>query len=365
MSYTFRESLMRNSQPWSEGTYFRFNPTAISREYKIPLSEVNSFPVFLISPQSLDLNTTELVSGLTHVYPLQYKDIKDLARKFFPLLRDDFWEKEHSLKIRDKICPFNFPEVMAIINMTPDSFYPESRISEDEIELRLDQIKSAGGNLVDIGGQSTRPGSNQISAVEELKRISGAVEVALNRKFTVSIDSFRPEVLRECLEMGAHIINDVTGLENLEIGKLANRYGVPLIVMHKKGDFRTMQVSPHYDNVINEIIAFFLRKISLANDLGIGDNIILDPGIGFGKRLEDNLTIINNLRDIRLGHPLLLGISRKSFIGQVTSERVEERGISSLIFNTISILKGADIIRAHDVKENLEMVKIIKKLKEV
>ncbi len=364
MSFTFREYHMHSSRQWSSGTYIRFSGESVSRECKIPFAQLEDYQAFLVSTNKLELGGVELEGANAYVYPLHLDEINRLLTKLNSPLSQDFWKPKSSIRIGGREKKVDLPAVMTILNMTPDSFYPGSRATEDDLGIRLDEIESAGGNLVDIGGQSTRPGSDGITPEEEMKRIAKAVEISLNRRFTVSIDSYSPKVLRECLEMGAHLINDVTGLEDPEIGRLAKRYDIPLVIVHKKGDFKSMQRSPSYENVVNEIISFFMQKISVATDLGIGDDIILDPGIGFGKRVEDNLSIINNLRDLKLGHPLLIGLSRKNFIGQIMSESVEERGISSLILNSIAIARGADIVRVHDVKENMKLVKIIKKLRE-
>ncbi len=356
---------MPNSRRWNRKEYFRFNSSSVSREFGIPHSLLVDYDVFLISTRTLEFLSNKLKSGDFNIYPLRFGDVNDTIVKLRSPLTENFWRSAPPLRIRRASSRLIFPEVMAIINLTPDSFYPGSRTKDEEIEVRLNEIEEAGGKLVDIGGQSTRPGSKRISPQEELKRISRAVEMSINRNFTVSIDSYVPEVLKECLEIGAHIINDVTGMENPEVGRLARKYDVPIVIMHKKGSFENMQQSPSYQNVVNEIIDFFFRKISKSTELGIEDNIILDPGIGFGKRVEDNLSIINNLRDFKLGHPLLVGLSRKNFIGEIMGERVDERGESSLILNTIALMNGADIIRVHDVRENLKLIKIMKNLREI
>ncbi len=355
---------MHSSRQWNNGTFIRFSGESVSKEYGIPIAQLEDYQAFLVSSDKLEQGGIEVRGSNAHVYPLHLDQINQLLTALNSPLKQGFWKPKSTVIIKGGEKRVELPAVMTILNLTPDSFYSGSRATENEIGNRLDEIETAGGNLVDVGGRSTRPGSDEITLEEEMKRISKAVEISLNRKFTVSIDSYSPGVLRECLEMGAHLINDVTGLENIEVGKLARKYDVPLIIMHKKGDFKSMQRSPSYENVVNEIIAFFMQKISLATELGIGDNVLLDPGIGFGKRIEDNLTIINNLRDFKLGHPLLVGISRKSFIGDIMSEKVEEREISSLILDSIAIAKGADIVRVHDVKENMKLVKIIKKLRE-
>ncbi|MEM3497578.1 MAG: dihydropteroate synthase, partial [Thermoplasmatales archaeon] len=187
----------------------------------------------------------------------------------------------------------------------------------------------------------------------------------LNMGFIVSVDSFQVKVVKECLDLGAKIINDVTGMENQEMGELSRKYQAPIVIMHKKGDFKTMQLSPYYENVTEEIISFFAEKLEEANRLGISNNVILDPGIGFGKSVAHNLYIIRNIQDLKLGHPLLIGLSRKSFIGAITGESVEQREQSSLIFNSIALLHGADIIRVHDVEQSIKLIKIIRSINEI
>jgi dihydropteroate synthase len=356
---------MPSSRRWNRNVYFRFNPLSISREFNIQYNELADFDAFLVSPEPLEFCSRGLESGSMNIYPMFLSDLNDVITKIHGPLLKNFWRSAPSLTIKGKQSGLRFPEVMAIMNLTPDSFYAESRTKEGEVDGRLDEIEQAGAKLVDIGGQSTRPGSERISPQEEMKRILKAVEISLNRNFIVSVDSYAPEVLRECLDMGAHLINDVTGMDNPEVGKLAKKYEVPIVLMHKKGDFKTMQHSPSYQNVINEIIDFFYQKISQSAELGIESNIILDPGIGFGKRVEDNLSIIRNLRDLKLGHPLLIGLSRKSFIGEIMGESVDQRGESSLILNTIALMNGADIIRVHDVRDNSKLIKIVKKIKEI
>ncbi len=355
---------MHNSRQWNEGPFIRFNAKSISREYGITIDDLSDNQAYIVSSYDpgIERRKWNVENGV--IYGLSLQDLNEIIEIFHLPLRKNFWRVPPSLRIRGSQKSLKFPMFMMVINMTPDSFYPGSRIAEEDLEQTLSLIKNEGGEVVDIGGQSTRPGSDPVSAEEEMRRIKRAVEAALNMRLIVSVDSFMPEVLRECLEMGIHIINDVSGLENMEIASLSRRYDVPLVLMHKKGDFKTMQRSPHYGNVINEIQSFFLSKLSQISEMGIEDNVILDPGIGFGKRVEDNIAIINNLSDFKLGHPLLIGLSRKSFIGAITGEKVEERGMSSLILNSIAISNGADIVRTHDLVENMKLMKIIRKLKE-
>ncbi|MGC8645207.1 MAG: dihydropteroate synthase [Thermoplasmata archaeon] len=354
---------MPSSPSWND-VFFRFNPASVSKEYGIPIDNLADHSLFIISKERIDWESEYFMTKGRYVYPSSVSDVNRLITAISYPPGESFWIRPTNTFFESHLKGIEPPVVMAIINMTPDSFYPESRIEDGKLAETLTRIKEKGVKLVDIGGQSTRPGSERITAEEEMRRIRKAVEISLNMGFFVSIDSFYPEVVRECLEMGSHVINDVTGMENQEIGLLSKRYGVPLIIMHKKGDFKTMQVAPYYENVIEEIISFFLHRIEDAKNLGIDDNVIFDPGIGFGKRVVDNLTIIRNLRDLKLGHPLLIGLSRKGFIGTLTGESVEERGLSTLIFHTIALMQGVDIIRVHDVEESVKLVNIMKKMNE-
>lgn len=355
---------MPSSRSWRDEVYFRFNPKTVSKEFGIPIENVEDFQIFVVSNKPLDLEMAYKMEDNQRVYPTYLKNINSVLEKINSVVPENFWKIPPSIRVKGRDLNFKVPAIMSVINMTPDSFYPGSRYSDENVEERLSSLSSMGIDIVDIGGESTRPRSDPITAEDEMARVKGAVKIALSKGLTVSVDTYRPEVAKECLEMGVHMINDVTGMQDREMGRLARKYEVPLIIMHSLGDFKHMQDSPHYENVIGEILYFFYQRIRLARKLGIEDNIILDPGIGFGKRFEDNLAIINNLRSFRLGHPLMIGLSRKSFIGTITGEDVNSRDISSLILNTLAAERGADIIRVHDVEESLKLTKIIKKLKE-
>ncbi|MEM0141091.1 MAG: dihydropteroate synthase [Thermoplasmatales archaeon] len=354
---------MPNSQPWND-LFVRFTPQTIAREYGVEFDEIRDFNIFVISKRKIGLGKPFFQANDRFIYPSSSEKVNQLLRSIKYPAGESFWFRGSSNHHLRSLKGIEFPEVMAIINMTPDSFYPKSRIGKAELLDTLETLKKNGVKIVDIGGQSTRPGSERISSQEEIKRIRSAVEASLNMRFIVSVDSFQVEVVRESLEMGANMINDVCGMENPEMGLLSKKYDVPIVIMHKKGDFKTMQISPHYDNVVEEIISFFTGKLEEANNLGIGENVILDPGIGFGKNLSHNISIIKNIPDLKLGRPFLIGLSRKSFIGSITGEEVDQRGLSSIIMNTIALINGADIIRVHDPEENMKLIKIIKKIKE-
>lgn len=257
--------------------------------------------------------------------------------------------------------------IMGILNLTPDSFSDGGQFSDKNqaTDYALKMIED-GADMIDIGGESTRPGAEPVSLDEELKRtISIIKSIRQQSDCLISIDTYKSPVAEAALDVGANLVNDISGLtfdEKMIDIVIARK--VPVILMHMKGTPRSMQVDPHYNNVIKEICEFFKRKVKSAKNSGILDNmIILDPGIGFGKRLEDNFEIIRELKQIcTMGYPILLGPSRKSFIGASLNLPVEERLEGTLASITAGIMNGANIIRVHDVKETLRAVKIIEKI---
>ena len=257
--------------------------------------------------------------------------------------------------------------IMGILNLTPDSFSDGGQFSDKNqaTDYALKMIED-GADMIDIGGESTRPGAVPVSVDEELKRtISIIKSIRQQSDCLISIDTYKSPVAEAALDVGANLVNDISGLtfDEKMIDIVVTRK-VPVILMHMKGTPRSMQVDPHYDNVIEEICEFFKRKVKSAKNSGVLDNmIILDPGIGFGKRLEDNFEIIRELKQIcAMGYPILLGPSRKSFIGASLNLPVEERLEGTLASITAGIMNGANIIRVHDVKETLRAVKIIEKI---
>ena len=257
--------------------------------------------------------------------------------------------------------------IMGILNLTPDSFSDGGQFSDKNqaTDYALKMIED-GADMIDIGGESTRPGAEPVSLDEELKRTIPIIKSIRQRSdCLISIDTYKSPVAEAALDVGANLVNDISGLtfdEKMIDIVIARK--VPVILMHMKGTPRSMQVDPHYDNVIEEICEFFKRKVKSAKNSGILDNmIILDPGIGFGKRLEDNFEIIRELKQIcAMGYPILLGPSRKSFIGASLNLPVEDRLEGTLASITAGIMNGANIIRVHDVKETLRAVKIIEKI---
>lgn len=245
---------------------------------------------------------------------------------------------------------------MGVINCTPDSFYPGSRFPDpEEAAAQAIAMVEAGADIVDIGGESSRPGSEPVSEQAELARIVPVLEILLGAvEVPVSIDTYKSVVAETALQMGAHIINDISGLRfDAEMVEVAARYGVPVILMHMKGKPKSMQRSPHYGNVVAEVCEFFAERLEFAIERGIRkQQIVLDPGLGFGKRLSDNYELVNNLQEIsKLGCAILLGPSRKSFVQKVLGLPAQEAKEGSLALGTAAILKGAQILRVHDVPE--------------
>ena len=234
---------------------------------------------------------------------------------------------------------------------------------------RAEKMIKAGVDIIDIGGESSRPGSDSVSEEEEIRRVIPVVQAIRERSdIIISIDTRKKNVAERALDSGADIINDISGLQNnMEMAKLIARRKTPIILMHIRGIPKNMQKNPYYKNTVSEILRELQSSISKAMGAGIPhDKIIIDPGIGFGKRLEDNLKIIRELQSFKsLNFPVLIGLSRKSFIGQILDKPVEKRLIGTIVANTVAILNGANIIRVHDVGQTVEMVKIIESIRNI
>jgi len=259
--------------------------------------------------------------------------------------------------------------VMGIINCTPDSFYGGSRKAtvQKALEAGRKMVRD-GADILDMGGESTRPGSDAVSADEELGRVCPVIE-ALRRESDVplSIDTTKAAVAREALRLGCDMVNDVSGLRaDPQMASAVAEAGIPVVLMHMRGTPKTMQKAPFYADTVGEIKAELQDMVDAALAGGVGsERIIIDPGIGFGKRVEDNLRIIGGLRGLKsMGFPVLIGLSRKSFIGAVLDRPVDERLIGTVVANTAALLAGADILRVHDVREAVEAVKMIQAVRE-
>ena len=270
---------------------------------------------------------------------------------------------EKSYTIGGKDFKFNKAYVMGILNVTPDSFSdgglyfkPEDAVNHGLVLL------DEGADIIDIGGESTRPGSEPVTDEEELKRVVPVIEKILKQTpdAIISIDTTKNRVALEALKTGAKIVNDISGLTfDPKILNSVNEYKAALILMHMKGTPQDMQINPYYDDVIAEIYNFLYIQTQKAESSGV-TKLFIDPGIGFGKRLEDNLEIIKRLSDFKtIGYPIVIGVSRKSFLGKILDLDVKERDESSAVVEAISIMNGARIIRTHNVKYGANVCKIL------
>ena len=258
--------------------------------------------------------------------------------------------------------------VMGVLNVTPDSFSDGGRFNHQGTAiLRARQMVTDGAAFIDVGGESTRPGAAKVSVQEELDRVCPVVEaIARELDVVVSVDTSTPEVMSQTAELGAGLVNDVRALCRDGALEAVASAGVPVCVMHIQGEPETMQNRPEYQNVLREVGEFLTQRVRAAAQAGIeARNIILDPGFGFGKNLEHNLRLLASLEQLQaLGHPLLVGMSRKSMLGHITGRDVDERLPASLAAATISAMKGASIIRAHDVRETVDAVRVAMAVKE-
>jgi len=258
--------------------------------------------------------------------------------------------------------------VMGILNVTPDSFFDGGKHSDADAAVAAAlQMEADGADLIDIGGESTRPGSDSVAAETEIARLLPVLEQLQSRlKIPISVDTYKSAVADRVLAAGAEIINDISGL-NFDIGMAETiaRYDAGIVLMHIKGTPKNMQVDPHYDNLIDEILVYLSDAINQARQAGIkSSKIMIDPGIGFGKTPEDNYRILRYLEEFRsLGYPILIGPSRKSFIGQVLGLPPGERLEGTLAAVTAAVLNGAEIVRVHDVKAAVRAVKIADTIK--
>jgi dihydropteroate synthase len=255
------------------------------------------------------------------------------------------------------------PVVMGIVNCNGDSFFPPSRaLGEAAVERAL-VMAVEGAGIIDLGAESTRPGSAYISGPEELERLVPVIEGIRRRSdIPLSVDTRKAEVARFCLDAGADIINDISALEDdPEMVRVCGEKKAAVVLMHKRGTPADMQDDPYYEDAAAEVAAFLREAADRAIRQGIGrERIILDPGIGFGKRLQDNLEIVHRLAEIYgSGYPLLMGVSRKGFIGKLTGKPAEERLPGTLAVEAWCVLRGAHILRVHDVKETADMVTVL------
>lgn len=260
------------------------------------------------------------------------------------------------------------PHVMGIVNVTPDSFSDGGQYNQlDSALAHARRLVLEGAEFVDVGGESTRPGAAPVSVQEELDRVCPVVEaIAAELDTVISVDTSTPEVIREAARLGAGLVNDVRALQRDGAVAAAVASGLPVCLMHMQGKPSTMQARPHYQNVRRDVTSFLMDRVRILEEAGVAPSkILLDPGFGFGKTLAHNLELLKSLAQMRvLGYPLLVGLSRKSMLGEITGREVSERLPASLAVATIAAMQGAAIIRVHDVRETVDAIRVVSALQE-
>ncbi len=277
----------------------------------------------------------------------------------------NYRKKEYKIIARDSKIKIPPVKIMGVLNITPDSFSDGGKfLNVDRAVEHVREMVRDGADIIDVGGESSRPFSEPVSEEEEMRRIIPVIEELNDLKIPISVDTYKPRVAEEALKRGANIVNDIFALRREGMAEVIRDYDSAVILMHMKGEPRNMQLNPDYEDVISEIYGFLKERVEFARKKGIEeDKIIIDPGIGFGKRVEDNLKIIRNLNTFKsLGYPILIGTSRKSFIGKILNLDINERLEGTIASNIVAVMNGASIIRIHDVKENLRAIKIAEKI---
>lgn len=267
-----------------------------------------------------------------------------------------------TINIGGRLLSFDRPMVMGILNVTPDSFFATSRCrGEEEICQRVCRMRCEGADMVDIGAYSTRPGAEDVTPEEELRRLLPAISIVREEwpEAVISVDTFRAEVARCAIEAGADMINDISGGEmDKEMFSAIADLHVPYVLMHMQGTPQDMQRAPHYENLMCEVFRSLGERVELLHEMGVAD-VIIDPGFGFGKTQEQNYEMMARLGEFRLLEcPILVGISRKSMIYRLLDSTPEQSLNGTTALNTIALMNGADILRVHDVKEAVEAVNI-------
>jgi len=251
---------------------------------------------------------------------------------------------------------------MGIVNVTPDSFSDGGKFNTtDKAVAHAMKLVEQGADILDVGGESTRPGATPVPLDEELNRVIPVIKALVKAGVPLSIDTYKPEVMRTAIDAGVDIVNDVCALQEDGALEIVAASEVGVCLMHMQGRPQTMQADPQYQEVVAEVTSFLAARLKAAEQAGIArDRIVLDPGFGFGKRTEHNLTLLNQLSSLQsLGLPLLIGLSRKSVLGQVVGSGVDERIYASIAASVVSVMKGASIVRVHDVKPTVDALKIV------
>ena len=318
---------------------------------------------------ALVIGTKTQLRILSMKMKMQYERLNEAGEKISGLIES--MEKTHEINIGKTLRTGKRTLIMGILNVTPDSFYDGGKYSSVESALeRAREMVEEGADIIDVGGESSRPGSLPVSKDEELSRILPVIKAISDElDVPISVDTYRAEVAEEAIKAGAGMVNDITAMGGDEsMAEVVSEHGVPICLMHMKGTPQNMQKNPHYDDTMAEITKFLHERAEYAMAKGIDEkNIILDPGIGFGKRtgegIEDNCEIIARLAELKsLGFPVLVGASRKTFIGNLSNTGVEERLEGSLGAEAMAIANGADILRVHDVKETKRMAMVVDRI---
>jgi dihydropteroate synthase len=277
-------------------------------------------------------------------------------------------DKPKYINAGGRLIDLSVPAVMGIVNITPDSFYGGSRYIDDEAVLKaVSRMIADGADIIDVGGYSTRPGAPEVTAEEEEKRVLHAVRIISDSfpSAVISVDTFRAAIAKEAVAgCGAHIINDISGMEaDRDMFSVVKELNVPYILMHMQGTPQTMQKNPEYKDVVTDILKWFGERIYRLRSAGVKD-IILDPGFGFGKTAEHNFEMLSRFDDFSIaGLPLMAGLSRKSMVWKTLGISADEALAGTVVLNTVALMNGADILRVHDVKEAVQLVKLIGRLR--
>ena len=284
------------------------------------------------------------------------------------MAKDTFLYRKRTLNLGGKLVDLTVPSVMGILNITPDSFFKGSRVETITAALnRVEDFLESGANFIDVGAYSSRPGAIDITVEEELKRLIPVIE-NISKRFPeamLSVDTFRSKVAKLAIEAGAHMVNDISaGSLDENMFQTIAALNVPYIIMHMKGTPQNMQELAQYSNISIEVSNYFSAKIAKLHALGVKD-IIIDPGFGFAKSIDDNYELLQHLEDLQIfGLPILVGVSRKGMIHKFLNTKPAEALNGTTVVNTIALLKGANILRVHDVKEASECVRLVQKMQE-
>ena len=266
------------------------------------------------------------------------------------------------LYANNKVLDLNVPQIMGILNFTPDSFSDSGQFYQlDKALIQIEKMLQAGASIIDIGGESTRPNADEVTLEQELERVVPLVETVRKRfDCWISVDTSKAQVMAECAKVGMDLINDIRALQEPQALETALGLGLPVCLMHMQGQPRTMQANPHYDDVVGEVLEFLQKRTALCLKEGMKpENIIWDVGFGFGKTVQHNYKLLQQLaRFAAEGFPLLAGLSRKSMIGAVLDKTVEQRVMGSAAVALIAAMNGATILRVHDVEQTADVLKI-------